>query len=175
MTQTRDVDFDKLTLKDALDLAMLVEQEAKDRYEELAEQMELHHNPEVAELFRKMKGIEAKHESQVTARRRALFGDAPRAVRREMIFDVEAPDYDEARATMTVRQALEVSLRSEKKAWAFFDAALAKVKDPEVRSLFAELRSDEADHQKLVEAQIARLPPDPPIDLGDASDEPVAH
>ena len=34
-----------------------------------------------------------------------------------MIFDVEAPDYDEARAFMTPRQALEAALRAEKKAW----------------------------------------------------------
>jgi hypothetical protein len=35
---------------------------------------------------------EAHHREDLAARRRELFGDAPRSVRSTMIFDVEAPD-----------------------------------------------------------------------------------
>jgi erythrin-vacuolar iron transport family protein len=175
MDKIRLIQFETLSLKDALDLAALVEEEAKDRYEELAEQMQLHHNPEVADFFSWMKRIESKHEQQLAARRKELFGDEPRAVRREMIFDIEAPEYDEARATMTVTDALHAALRSEAKAFAFFDAALAKVKDPEVRALFEELRDDEAEHQRLVKAEIAKRPAEPAIGVDDFSDDPVAH
>jgi rubrerythrin len=173
--KTRQLDFEKLTLKDALDLAALVEEEAKDRYEELSDQMELHHNPDVAAFFQKMRRIETKHEDQIAKRRKELFGDAPRVVRREMIFDIEAPDYDEVRATMTVREALHTALRSEKKAYEFFETAVPMVRDAEVRVLFEELRQDEQEHQRLVEAEIAKLPPDEPLGLADVSDDPVAH
>jgi len=172
--KTRSIDFDKLTLKDALDLATLVEEEAKDRYEEFGDQMELHHNPDAARFFRFMLQIETKHESRLADRRKALFGDEPRTVRREMIFDIEAPEYDEARATMTVRQALDVSLRAERKAFAFFDAALAKVTDSGIRKLFAELREEEREHEQLVLKEIAKLPPDSKLTLDDVEDDPNA-
>lgn len=172
--KTVSIDFEALTLKDALDLAELVEEEAKDRYGELADQMELHHNPDAAKFFRFMLGVEQKHEDKLGARRKELFGDAPREVRREMLFDIEAPDYDEVRAGMSVRQALEVSLRAEEKAWAFFDGALPTVKDATVRELFEKLRAEEAEHQELVKQQLAKLPAAAKSAMDDEEDEPVA-
>ena len=64
-----------------------------------------------------------------------------------MIFDVEAPEYDEARAYMTPREALTAALRSEEKAWRFFSQALPRVKDGEVKKLFQELQDEELEHQ----------------------------
>jgi rubrerythrin len=168
------LDFEKLTLKDALDLATLVEEEAKDRYSELADQMEIHRNPEAARFFRYMLQIESTHEVLLTERRKKLFGEAPVSVSRAMIFDVEAPDYDEARADMTVRQALEVALRAEKKAWAFFDAAAGKVQDAEIRTLFTSLRDEEVEHQHYVQRQMDKLPAEEPVDDSVYADPPNA-
>lgn len=167
------VPIDALTLRDALDLATLVEEEAKDRYLELAEQMELHHNPEAARFFRFMLKVEGIHEDKLASRRRELFGDAPRAVRREMIFDVEAPEYHEVDAEMSVREALLVSLRAERKAHEFFAAALGRVVDGEARALFAELRDEELEHQALIEKELAKLPPEPAVDGRAFADDPV--
>ena len=174
-TKTRAIDFETLSLKDAIDLATLVEQEAKDRYSELADQMEIHHNAEAARFFRHMLQVESGHEARLAERRRSMFGSEPRAVSREMIFDVEAPDYDEARHDMTVRDALNAALRSEEKAFAFFDAALARVKAAGVRDLFEKLREEEREHRERVLREIGKLPPEPSIDAGAFEDEPVAH
>jgi rubrerythrin len=175
MDRTTAIDFEKLTLRDALDLAVLVEEEAKDRYGELADQMQIHHNPEAEKFFRYMQVIESKHEDKLAERRKKLFGDAPRVVRREMIFDIEAPEYDEARANMTARQAFEAALRSEQKAGAFFEGALGGMKDTEARALFMELRAEEKEHAALVEKEIAKLPPDEgPVRPEDVDDGPVA-
>ncbi len=175
MEKTRSVDFAKLTLRDALDLATLVEEEAKERYGEFADQMDLHHNPDAARFFRFMLIVEGKHEDMLAERRKQLFGDEPRTVRREMIFDIEAPEYDDVRATMSPRNALEVSLRAERKAFDFFDAALGGVKDPTVRKLFEELRDQEREHEALVQKEIAKLPPDAALTAEDVDDEPVAQ
>lgn len=172
--KTRSIDLTRISLRDALDLAVLVEEEAKDRYEEFADQMELHHNPEAARFFRHMLAIEAMHEGRLSERRRGLFGDEPRAVRREMIFDIEAPEYDEARATMSLRQALDASLRAETKALEFFEAASEAASLAPVRVLFAELREEEREHQDLVRREIARLPPGGPARDED-EDEIVAQ
>jgi rubrerythrin len=175
MSTTKGIDFARLSLKDALDLAILIEDEARDRYDEFAEQMDLHRTPDAAAFFRVMSGNEQKHGQELAARRDLLFHDAPRAVDRTMLFDVEAPDYDEARAFMSPRQAMLSALHSEEKAHAFFAAALPGITDPEVRGLFEELREEEVVHQDLVRRELAKLPPDREPDLGDVADEPNAQ
>jgi len=175
VSTTRGIDFSRLSLRDALDLAVLIEEEARDRYVEFAEQMEVHHTPEAARFFRFMSGNEEKHRAELATRRRELFADEPRSVSAAMLFDVEAPEYDEARVFMSARQALDAAMRSERKAHAFFVGALTVVADAEVRALFEELREEEVDHQRLVQLELDRLPPESDFDPDDFADEPVAH
>jgi rubrerythrin len=171
----RGIDFAKLSLLDALDLAILVEEEAQERYEEFAGQMEQHRTPEAAKFFRYMAANEAKHGQELAARRTQRFGDTPRTVNRSMIFDIEAPDFDAARAFMSPRKAMEAALSSEVKAHAFFNSALQYLKDAEVRTLFEELRNEEIDHQALVQAELAKLPRETGLSDEDFVDEPTAQ
>jgi len=175
MTGLTGIDFKKLTLKDALDLAILIEEEAKERYEEFVDQMEIHHTPQAAAFFRSMAKNEAKHEKELLQRRRALFKDQPTEVSRSMLWDVEAPDYDKTRAFMSVRQCMEVALQCETKAHDFFVASLEHIQDPAVQELFKELRDEEVMHQQLVRKEMALLPPSPDADPEDYADEPVAQ
>jgi len=172
---TRGIDFSRLTLKDALDLAILIEEEAMDRYDEFADQMEIHRTPEAAAFFRLMSGNEARHGEELRRRRDRLFPGEPRLVSRAMLFDVEAPDYDQARAFMTPRQAMQSALKSEEKAHDFFLSALPGIQDAEVRALFEELRDEEVEHQDLVKQEIEKLPPDSGPPPEGFVDEPVAQ
>lgn len=177
--KTRLIDFAHLSLKDALDLAILVEEEAKDRYEEFMDQMEMHHNPDAAYFFRFMRRNEEKHQMQLSEKRASLYGEEPQNVRREMIFDIEAPEYDEVRSAMNVRDALDAALRAEEKAHTFFVEALELISDKDVKALFEELRDEEVEHQRLVKREIEKLG-DRVAPGGDANaavyeDEPVAH
>ncbi len=169
------IDFARLSLKDALDLAIIIEEEAKDRYEEFVDQMAKHHTPEAEEFFRAMVTNEARHEAELTSRRRSLFENEPRIVKRSMIWDVEAPEYDKARAFMSAHQAMSVALQCEIKAHDFFAAALPHIQNPEVRALFEELRTEELYHQELVRRELAKLPPGPEIDPEAFVDEPTAQ
>ena len=169
------IDFSTLSLMEALDLAVLIEEEAQERYEEFAAQMEQHRTPEAARFFRYMAANEAKHGLELSARRTERFGTTPRTVTRAQIFDIEAPDYDAARAFMTPRKAMEAALASEVKAHAFFVAALPFLKDAEVRGLFEELRQEEVEHQELVRVELAKLPPDSGLSEDDFVDEPSAQ
>jgi rubrerythrin len=171
----RGIDFPNLVLMDALDLAILVEDEAQERYEEFAAQMEQHRTPEAARFFRFMAENEAKHGRELTARRRQRFGTAAASVSRAMLFDVEAPDYDAARAFMSSRKAMEAALACEVKAHDFFDQALPAIRDAEVRGLFQELRAEEVQHQTLVAAELAKLPPDSGLSDEDFVDPPAAQ
>lgn len=171
----KTIDFTKLSLQDALDLAILIEEEAAERYQELADQMEAHYTTAAAEFFRFMVMNETKHGNELSERRQALFGAAPRNVDRSMLWNVEAPEYDQVRAFMTARQALDVALEAEIKAYGFFQSAIPQVTDPTARQLFEELLGEELEHQELVRKELAKLPEEPSVDIDDYVDEPVAQ
>ncbi|MDM7914238.1 MAG: ferritin family protein [Candidatus Eisenbacteria bacterium] len=168
----RDIDFEALTLQDALDLAILIEEEAEERYLEFADQMEAFFTPEAARFFRYMAANEAKHGSELRARRQQRFADAPATIDRDAVWEIEAPAYEKARAFITPRRVLEIALDSEEKAHDFFAKAAPYLKDPEVRKLFEELRLEEIEHQRLVREEIAKQPPDSDTDPEAILDEP---
>ena len=171
----KQLDFATLDLRDALDLASLIEEEARDRYQELAAQMENQHTADAAKFFHRMVRNEARHGEELAARRRELYGEAPRRVDRSLLWDVEAPGYETVHAFMTLREALGVALEAEVKAFGFFSEALKTPLADPVRQLFEELRDEEIVHQNLVKKQLARLPPDPGVAPEDLADEPVAQ
>jgi len=165
------IDFRSLNLQDALDLALSIEEEAKERYEQFAKITGGRYTGDAADMFRQMAGYEAKHWSELDKKRRELFGNAPRRVTADMLDDVEAPDRGAPRTFMSARQAVEVALAAEMKAHDFFDEAIPEVKDAAVRKLFEELREEEKHHVKLVGAWLQRLPPGPDVEEAEA-DEP---
>jgi len=170
---THLIDFATLSMQDALDLATLIVDEARERYEEFSLQMTAHDTLAAAGFFLFMAKNEAKHGEVLRERRLKLFGDTPARVSRAQLFGVEAPDYDDARAFMTARQALEVALRAEQRAFTFFDEALRAVHG-EVRALFQELRDEELEHIDLVRRELAQLPEHE--DRGEAFvDDPVGQ
>jgi rubrerythrin len=166
MAQT--IDFAKLTLKDALDLAVLIEEEAKIRYDEFARMVGGRYKGDSDEVFKNMAVYEAKHRDELKAKRQKLFGAAPVTMRIESLDDVEAPDRGTPRVFMSPRQAMEVALVSEEKAWTFFDDALRHVKDADVRKLFEELRAEEKQHQEYIKKAMATLPPGPDVEEDEA-------
>ena len=155
MTQ---LDFSKLNLQDALDLAVLIEKEAEERYHWFVDLLGERYTGDAADFFAMMARNEQRHGEELATRRRALFGDAPARVTADMIEDVEAPDSGKPRANMSPRHAMEVAMESEIKAYEFFDKALPGIKDSSVRKLFEELRDEETEHQNLLKEQMAKYP-----------------
>jgi len=165
------LDFATLNLQDALDLAILIEEEARERYLEFEKQVGGRYKGDAADVFKMMSESEAKHHTALVAQRRRLFKAAPRRVDRSWFEDVEAPDRGKPRVFMGPRQALEVALEAEEKAHDFFADALRRVKDPEVRKLFEELKAEEKQHQAYVKKAMKAVPPGPDVEDADA-DEP---
>jgi len=168
-----EIDFSKLGLRDTLDLAILVEEEATERYDEFAAQMTAHHTDDVAQFFRFMAANEIKHAQKLSERRRSIFGDQPNTTDPSILFDVEAPEYDAARAFMSVQVALEVALQSEIKAYDFYNDALPAITDSDVRELFVELREEEARHQELIKENMKKAPADDGFNADDFVDDPA--
>ena len=169
------LDYSKLSLMDALDLAMLIEVEAFKRYTEFAERLGGGFGDDAASVFQSMAVNESKHGEEIAKRRLALFGEQRPNVKIEDIFDVEAPEVGATRWNMSPLKAYWVALTSEKKAFAFYDQALRYVTQPDVKALFEELRTEEAEHVQMIEAIIAKLPPSARVDLEDEDEDAVPN
>ena len=161
------IDYSQLSLMDALDLATLIEVEAFKRYTQFAERLGGGVGDDAASVFQSMAVNENKHGEQLAERRLALFGEQPPNVTLGDIFDVEAPDFGAPRWNMSVLGAYLIALSSEKKAFAYYDLALRYVTHPEVKALFEELREEEAEHVRMIEEIIAKLPESAKADLED--------
>lgn len=165
------LDFATLDLMDALDLAVLIEVEAYERYKMFAAQLGPRYDGDAASVFASMARNEAKHGSDLAERRKAMFGDRPIRVSRDALYDVEAPEQGAPRSNMSALKAFEVALSSEQKAWDFYDRALPHVSDPEIVALFTELRAEEAEHVNMVRAAIAGLSPEQRLDWEEDEDD----
>ena len=166
------LDFSRLTLMDALDLAAFIELEAYKRYTQFAERLGSRATDDAGAVFQSMAVNENKHCEQLAERRLALFHDTPPKVRLDDVFDVEAPDFGAPRLNMSTLRAYQVALSSEEKAFAFYDQALRFVNQPDVKALFEELRDEEAEHVEMLKAIIAKLPPSAAVDLEDEDTYP---
>jgi len=170
------LDFRTLEPADALDLAVLMEEEARQRYIEFAEVLdEVHHNVDAAAFCRLMVGNEERHGRELLERRQRLYPKAPARVTAGMLFDVEAPEYEATGAFMTQHACMEMALAAETKAERFFRDALKTTRHPEVHALFTELADEEVDHQRMVREQLLRLPADDRLSREDIADEPVGQ
>jgi rubrerythrin len=168
-------DFSKLTLMDALDLAMLIELEAHQRYTQFAERLGSHTEGDAASVFAAMAVNEGKHGEEIARRRMALFGETRPNVKLADIFDVEAPDVGSVTWRMSPLKAFGVALRAERKARDFYDHALRYVTNPEVKALFEELRQEEVEHVRMCEEQIAKLPQSARSDVEDEDEGAVPN
>ena len=160
------------TIEDLLAHARDMEAEAAERYDDLADQMEVHNNHEVARLFRKLAEIEAKHIAAVEAMGDGL--DLPELKPWDHAWEnesPEAPESDEVHYLMTPYHVISIALRHEKIAVDFFEGVVANSADPMLREAADRLADEEHDHVKLLEEWLTRFPkpdegwdhdPDPP-------------
>jgi len=163
------------TLGDLLAHALRIEEDAEERYAMLADQMEVHNDPALAKLFRRFAGHEAHHAAEIRERMAGM--DIPALKPWQFRWDAdespEAVDFTAVRQGMTARAALELALQAERQALDFFRRIAAAAGDDELRSWAEEFAGEEAEHVRLVEGEIARLPPgeeapgedpDPPVE-----------
>lgn len=149
-----------LSVEALLACALAIEQDAAERYTELAHQMEVHNNPEVAELFHKLAAIEAKHVANVEAasESRTLPSVNPLAPPWQGSDGPEAVAYDEVHYLMTPHHAISLALAGERSAAGYFAGIAEAAQDAEVRRLAARLRDEEREHVTLLEEWLRRHP-----------------
>jgi rubrerythrin len=162
------------SLPDLLSHALAIETEAVERYTMLADQMEVHNNPELVAIFRKLAHVEGLHAKEIEERAAGL--DMPDLKPWEYEWgsgeSPEASDPTEAHYLMTPHHALQMALAAEQRAFAFFNELVGKVEDAEVRQLAEEFAEEEREHVALVEELLERYP-QPAADWDDDPDPPM--
>jgi len=157
--------------------ALALELEASERYADLADQMEMHNNPDVAELFQELSRIEKLHAEHVLEQAATL--DLPNigaaAYQWEDPEGPETMDFGDADYLMTANQALKLALHNEQRAFDFFSKIAAEATDQGVVKLAEEMAEEEREHVALMADWLAKFPatddtgsddPDPPVDQG---------
>lgn len=159
--------------EELLAYSLALETEAVDRFNDLADQMEMHHNFEVANLFRKLAKIEGIHIDNVNQASEGKQLPAMSAWEFEWQ-DGESPEGGaaaDAHYLMEPWHAIGLAKQGEKRAVAFFRHVAETATDPEVVKLALELVKEEEEHVYLLEQWQKRFPtpedgwdedPDPP-------------
>src|SRR6516225_869367 len=163
-------------LHDLLAIAYQIEIDAVDRYNLLADQMETHNNPELVKVFRDLARAEGIHGEEI----RRLAGDFDVVAHAHQVakFDKnespESADLSSAHYLMTPWHALQLSLKGEERALAYFTSIVETAKDPKVKKMAEELVEEEAEHVNLVH-RLLRKHPEPSKNWADDLDPPVSQ
>jgi rubrerythrin len=143
--------------------ALAIEVEATERYTLLADQMDVHHNKEIAAIFRKMAAIESEHRDEVARRAGdALVADRPANFSWTDPEGPETTELDELHYLMTPRQALMLARHNEERAVQYFEAIAAAAGD--MRSSFRRspsmiFSSEVSDTERSVVTAISSMSP----------------
>jgi rubrerythrin len=162
-------------LADLVAVAYRIEVEAEQRYLLLADQMEVHNNPELVGVFRDLARAEGLHAEEI----RRLSGDVEIARRAESMGSwpngesPEEADLGAAHYLMTPWHALQLSLAGEKRALNFFTSIVETATDPKVKEMAAEFVEEEAEHVNLV-YRLLRKYPRPARSWSENSDPPMS-
>lgn len=149
-----------LSLADCFAHALTVEREAVQRYNEFADHFEDQGNEAAADLMRKLARFESEHASALSrkasdmplpplnATTHSWLDDGPpESVSHELIFHF-----------MTPHDALEIALRAEQRAKAFFEQVEADSVDPDVRGLAREMAGEERALIRVIEDALPGAP-----------------
>jgi rubrerythrin len=151
-----EVDFSKMDGRDALDIAIVIEDEAQLAYEHLAEWVAGDGNTEAADFFSRMAVREKRHKTEISERRRELYGDAPTRHDEDAPWQAEVPDYESLGTKVSLEDAFNVAMGAETRAHDFYAEAIDFIEDETVVELFDWLRKAEIEHQRMLTEEMAR-------------------
>ncbi len=147
-------------VRDLLAIAYQIEVDAVDRYDLLADQMDVCNNNELAELFRKLSHIEGLHAKHILEQAGAEGlpdidlisiewegGDSP-----------EALDLSQVHYLMKPWHAVKLALAGEQRAQEFFEGLRDRVEGAELIALVEEFAEEEREHVEMMQAELAKYP-----------------
>jgi len=145
------------SVEEFLAYAVRLEQEAAERFGELADAMQSAGNGEVGKLFRRLSDYSRLHLADAKAR--AGYRDIPDLAP----MDYQWPDFESpekaalwaADPMICKGEALEIALAAEQAGRDFYKTVLDTTDDPEIKALAAEFVAEEGEHVAELQKWIA--------------------
>jgi len=146
------------SLAEFLAHALELEVESAERYRELADNMKVHNNPEVAELFLRLARYGDAHAAEVQQRAAGLELPyiSPWDFKWSCPEAPEVPCMEDAHYLMNKCQALELALHNEIRGRDFYAQVASRSSDPAVREAAAEMAAEEDTHVAMLRQWVAR-------------------
>lgn len=142
------------TLAEFLVHALELEHESAQRYAQLADSMEVHHNAEVEQLFRRLADMSEEHARQVEVRAAGM--QLPEVAPWD--FKWHCPGSPESDCTdqrvgylMTGLEALKLALHNEMRGRDFYAHVASGSPQAEVRRIAGEMAAEETEHIDLLQ------------------------
>ncbi|HYW05053.1 MAG TPA: ferritin family protein [Gammaproteobacteria bacterium] len=149
------------TLAEFLAHAVTLEEEAAERYRELADVMRTQDNAPAADLFERLARASYLHAAEAAERARVEGGVAELKPREYEWPGSESPEsatLGEGHGTMTPSRVLRMALVAERTAEAFYRRAAERTDSAEVREMALEFADAESGHMAEIERWIERYP-----------------
>ena len=152
--------------------AYVMESEARDRYTDFADQMEVHNNVAVANLFKRLARIEGLHAEKIM--KEMGWRTAPAPTRGWIWGHADAPEsvpVTELHYLMQPYHALELALQCEQRAASFFSGIARSIAPGDVKRIAVEMAKEERQHVRLIKDWLKKVEkpapgwdrdPDPP-------------
>ncbi len=139
-----------------------LESEAHERYLELADSMRTHHNTEVAEFFSRMAHESSLHLAEVAeiASGIALPDLKPWDFNWPDEESPETASYEAIHYRLSLREAIQLALKNERAAQAFYSGFAQSSPDSETRELAARFAQEESQHAAQLLSMLDELPAD---------------
>ena len=148
----------QFTLPEFLAHAVALEQEAAERYLELADMMETYRKDEVAALFRDMVRFSRLHHDSIVERARGIALPPLRSWQYRWRHPPEAGGDEAFDPALSAYEALRYARENEFRAESFYRHAAADATDAEVHRLATEFAAEEAQHVLALDEWLARTP-----------------
>jgi rubrerythrin len=145
--------------------SVALEEESAERHDELADMMDVHHNPDVAKTFRKLARYSRLHAGEIRehAAAQALPTIAPWDFEWDDMEGPETGDIADVDYLMSAPRALKIAMGNEQRAHDFYREIGEHSPDESVRELAAEFAAEELEHLELLQEWQDRI--------GDSADE----
>ena len=147
------------TLPEFLAHALAMENEAAERYLELADMMEAHINLDVAAIFRDMYRFSIMHRDSIKEQVGKIELPELSSTQFRWVLPTEVGDEDGFDYNMTPHNALLYARENEERAMQFYQTVAERTDDPEVKRLAAEFAEEEKEHTEPLEDWLDRVPP----------------
>jgi rubrerythrin len=135
-----------------------MEQEAVDRYLELADMMEAHHNEAVSAVFRDMSRFSGMHRDSIVKRAAAIALPKLKSWEYRWRTPPEVGDEDGFNYLMEPYHALKYARTNEMRSMKYYRAVAAEARDAELRRMASEFADEEKEHVLALDRWIAQTP-----------------